>query len=120
MHAKLHLEELSAAEEAGIDALAAIYHADHRELCAHERDWPFAIVNILEVIGASMGLSRDDHFKRLKLKQDAEVILADCAEIIDRHGFDREAARPVIEKALLGEQPLPLRGNAADDATGGL
>jgi heterodisulfide reductase subunit D len=120
MHAKLHLEELSAAEEAGIDALAAIYHADHRELCAHERDWPFAIVNILEVIGASMGLSRDDHFKRLKLKQDAEVILADCAEIIDRHGFDREVARPVIEKALLGEQPLPLRGNATDDAAGGL
>ena len=24
------------------DALVAVYHSDHRELCAHERDWPFA------------------------------------------------------------------------------
>ena len=116
MHAKLHLGELSAAEDAGVDALVAIYHADHRELCAHERDWPFAIVNILDVIGASMGISRDDHFKRLKMKQDADAVLDDCGDMLDRHGLDREAARPVIEKALLGEQPLPLRGTTGKDA----
>lgn len=110
LHSELHFQELTAAEDAGIDALAAIYHADHRDLCAHERDWPFAIVNILDVVGASMGISRSDHFKRLKIKQDADLILDDCKEILDRHGFEREAARPLIEKALLGEQPLPLRG----------
>jgi hypothetical protein len=113
MHAQLHLDELTAAERAGIDALAAIYHADHRDLCAHERDWPFAIVNILDVVGASMGLERNDHFKRLKMKQDADLILDDCTEMLTRYDFDREAARSVIEKALLGDQPLPLRGDGA-------
>lgn len=112
LHAQLHLDELTAAERAGIDALAAIYHADHRDLCAHERDWPFAIVNILDVVGASMGLERSDHFKRLKMKQDADLVLDDCEEMLARYGVDREAARPVIEKALLGEQPLRLRGNS--------
>jgi Fe-S oxidoreductase len=111
LHAQLHLDELAAAERADIDALAAIYHADHRDLCAHERDWPFAIVNILDVVGASMGLSRSDHFKRLKMKQDADLILDDCNEMLARHNLDRDAARTVIEKALLGEQPLPLRGS---------
>ena len=51
----LHLAELEAAEAAGVDALVAIYHPDHRDLCAHERDWPFKIINILDVVGESMG-----------------------------------------------------------------
>src|ERR1051326_557400 len=38
--------ELAAAAAAGIDALVAVYHSDHRALCAHERDWPFRILNI--------------------------------------------------------------------------
>ena len=55
---ELQLAELEAARDAGVDALVAVYHSDHRELCAHERDWPFRIVNVLEVVGASMGLAR--------------------------------------------------------------
>ena len=52
---ELQLKELQAAADAGVDALVAVYHSDHRELCAHERDWPFRIINILEIIGESMG-----------------------------------------------------------------
>jgi hypothetical protein len=62
----LQKNELDAAERAGVDALVAVYHADHRELCAHERDYLFPIMNCTEIVGASMGLHRDDHFKRLK------------------------------------------------------
>ena len=42
---ELQLNELQAASDAGVDALVAVYHSDHRDLCAHERDWPFRIVN---------------------------------------------------------------------------
>jgi hypothetical protein len=35
---KLQLDELEAARAAQVDALVAVYHPDHRELCAHERD----------------------------------------------------------------------------------
>jgi len=52
---ELQLNELQAASDAGIDALVAVYHSDHCELCAHERDWPFRIINVLEVVGESMG-----------------------------------------------------------------
>ena len=109
----LQLAELEAAEAAGIDALVAIYHVDHRELCAHERDWPFRIVNILDIVGASMGLHHDDHFKRLKIMQDADAIVADCKDMMAAHGLDPAMAREVVVKAMLAEQPLPLVRPAA-------
>ena len=109
---ELHLNELEAARNARVDALVAVYHADHRKLCAHERDWPFQIINALEIVGASMGLHHEDHYKRLKLKQDIDTILADCADLIAHHGLKMEAARAAVEE-MLDEQPLPLAGRTA-------
>src|SRR5262249_30134032 len=77
---ELHLKELEAARDAGVDALVTVYHADYRELCAHERDWPFEVINMLEIVGASMGLRHEDHYKRLKLTQDVDAILAAWAD----------------------------------------
>ncbi len=110
----LHLAELQAAEAAGVDALVAIYHPDHRDLCAHERDWPFKIVNILDIVGAGIGLSHEDHFKRLKIMQDADAIVADCKDMIAAHGIDPAQAREVVVHAMLAEQPLSLAGRKVD------
>jgi Fe-S oxidoreductase len=107
---ELQRRELQAARDAGVDALVAVYHSDHRELCAHERDWPLRIVNVLEIVGASMGLHREDDYKRLKLMQDADAIVADCHDLIERHGLDPAEARRIVAATLLGDQPLPLCG----------
>ncbi len=109
---ELQQRELDAAQAAGIDALVTVYHSDHRELCAHERDWPFHILNILEIVGASMGLHEDDTYKRLKLMQDADAIVADCSDLIAQHKLNLEEARSVVAKGMLADQPLPLRGPA--------
>ncbi len=106
---ELQRNELQAASDAGIDALVAVYHFDHRELCAHERDWSFRILNNLEVVGESMGLHRDDRYKELKLMQDADQIVAECHDLMIRHSLDAAAARNVIANGLLGDQPLPLK-----------
>jgi hypothetical protein len=108
--AELQLRELEAARAAGVDALVAVYHSDHRELCAHERDWPFRILNVLEIVGESMGLRQDDHYKNLKIKQDVDAIIADASDLMKRHGVDLDTARKVIVKGMLGDQPLPLQG----------
>ena len=104
----VHAEQLAAAASAGVDALAGIYHACHRELCTHERDWPFEVVNFMELVGESMGLARPDLFKRLKIMQDADTILADSADMIAEYGLDAGRVREVVVSAMLGEQPLPL------------
>jgi heterodisulfide reductase subunit D len=106
---KLQLQELEAARDAGIDALVAVYHVDHRELCAHERDWPFQVLNILEVLGSSMGIAHQDHYKRLKLLQDADLIMAECRDRLVARGIGEQAARASIQ-AMLDDQPLPLQG----------
>ena len=110
---EVQLKELEAARAAGVDALAAVYHSDHRELCAHERDWPFRIVNVLEIIGESMGVHEPDRYKRLKMMQDADAIIADCRDLIAQHGLDAEVARNVVIKGMLADQPLPLAGAKA-------
>jgi heterodisulfide reductase subunit D len=109
---ELQQNELDAAEAAGVDALVAVYHADHRELCAHERDYPFRIMNMLEIVGASMGLRHEDAFKRLKMLQDIDAIADECRDLVAQHGLDPAGTRAAIQ-AMLDEQPLPLRGAAS-------
>jgi hypothetical protein len=115
---ELQRNELDAAERAGVDALVAVYHADHRELCAHERDYPLRIINVLEIVGESMGLHHDDDFKRLKLMQDVDAIAADCQDLIAQHGLDMTATRAAIQ-AMLDEQPLPLRSRVGSTSSSG-
>jgi len=107
---ELQLRELEAAKAAGVDALVAVYHSDHRELCAHERDWPFKILNTLEIVGESMGFHQEDHYKNLKIKQDVDSIIADSADLMKQHGLNLDTARKVIVSGMLGDQPLPLQG----------
>ncbi|MDR3533336.1 MAG: (Fe-S)-binding protein [Rhodopila sp.] len=107
----LHRNQLQAAADAGVTTLAGIYHACHRELCSHERDWPFEVVNFLELVGESMGLQRPDLFKRLKIMQDVDAILQDAAPMIATNHLDLDEARDVILRDMLGEQPLPLFGS---------
>jgi hypothetical protein len=107
---ELTLNEFQAARDAGVDALVTVYHSEHRELCAHERDWPFRIVNLLELVGESMGLKQHDRYKELKLMQDADQIVADCADLVARHALNTAKAREVVIKGMLADQPLPLQG----------
>jgi hypothetical protein len=104
----LHTRLLEAAAAANVDALAGIYHACHRDLCAHEAEWPFDVVNFLELVGESMGIRHEDHFKRLKKLQDADAVLADVMDLVQAHGLDVDEVRKVIASEMLAEQTLPL------------
>jgi hypothetical protein len=104
----LHAQELAAASAAGVDCLVGIYHACHRELCAHETTYPFKIVNFLELVGEAMNIHRDDLFKQWKMMQDVDRVLAEVAGLATMAGFDLESAREVLVAHMLGEQPLPV------------
>jgi heterodisulfide reductase subunit D len=109
---ELQLNELEAARDAGVDALVTVYHSEHRELCAHERDWPYQIVNVLEIVGESMGLQRQDRYKQLKIMQDADQIVAECSDLLATHALDAGQARNVVVNVMLGDQPLALKRGA--------
>ena len=104
---ELHARELRAAAAARVDCLVGIYHACHRELCAHEATSPFAIVNFLELVGEAMGVERQDLFKQWKKMQDVDRVLAEVAPEAARAGLDLATVREVMVASILGEQPLP-------------
>ena len=110
---ELHARELSAAAAAGVDCLVGIYHACHRELCAHEAASPFKIVNFLELVGEAMGVERHDLFKQWKMMQDVDRVLAEIAQQAITLGLDLESVREVLVAHMLGEQPLPVGHGAA-------
>ena len=105
---ELHARELDAAVAAGVDCLVGIYHACHRELCAHEATSPFKIVNFLELVGEAMGIQRNDLFKQWKMMQDVDRVLAEVAAQAVTAGLDIESVREVLVAHMLGEQPLPV------------
>jgi Fe-S oxidoreductase len=106
---ELHARELEAAEAAGVDYLVGIYHACHRELCAHETTSPFKVVNFLELVGEAMGIKKADLFKQWKMMQDVDRVLAEVAKHATEAGLDLESVREVLVAHILGEQPLPVR-----------
>jgi len=67
------------------------------------------VVNFLELVGESMGLTRPDLFKRLALMQDVDAVLAAAAPMLGTNQVDLDEARAVVLSDLLGEQGLPLR-----------
>ncbi len=104
----LHARELAAAAAAGVDCLVGIYHACHRELCAHESTYPFKILNFLELVGEAMGIEREDLFKQWKMMQDVDKVVAEVAKQTAAAGLDLESVREVLVAHMLGEQPLPI------------
>jgi len=107
------------AREARIDTLAGIFHADHRELVAHEPEWPFEIVNYMELVGESLGITRPDTFKRLKLMRDVDRVVAEAHALIEDHALDLEEVRDVVLQDMLGEQYLPVDPREHEATTGG-
>ena len=103
---ELHARELAAATAAGVDSLVGVYHACHRELCAHETTLPFRIVNFLELVGEAMGVERPDLFKQWKMMQDVDRVLADLGERPETRG-----SRP-RDRARSDGRPHPRRATA--------
>jgi heterodisulfide reductase subunit D len=102
---ELREREFRAAADAGVTTLATVFHACHRELCHFERDVTFEIVNVMELIGESMGIKADDIYKRLKMMTEVEAMMDDCSDLIRRHGLDPDEARDVLLADQLAARP---------------
>ena len=104
--AKLREREFEAAEAAGVDTLATIFHACHRELCHYESGRSFEILNFMELVGESLGLRHEDVYKRLKLMRDVDAIVRDAGDLIERHDLNLDQVRDVIYRDMLSGQSV--------------
>lgn len=103
---KLLREEFDACVDAGVDTLATIFHPCHRETCHLGEGKPFEIVNLMELVGESMGIEVEDLFKKLKIMGDIDAIMADCADMIAEHSLNEEALRAHLEAEIIHANPF--------------
>lgn len=99
--------ELAAVADAGVDTLATIYHACHREICDAGAGRSFEVVNFMELLGEGLGLDSEDRFKQLKLINDIDAVIADTAPLIAAHGLDLDTVRDALIFEF-GAKPPPV------------
>ena len=99
-------EEFDACISAGVDTLATIFHPCHRETCHLGEDKPFEIVNLMELVGESLGIHVPDLFKKLKIMGDVDRVIAECADMIAEHSMDVAALRGHLEAEIIHANPF--------------
>ena len=104
-------EEIHRAWAVGADTLATIYHGCQRYLCVFEPERPIAIEHYLSVFGRGLGIEFEDKFKKYRLWQDPDRVLAETTPCQRANNVDAAHARAVVMEAF---GPLPsARGTAS-------
>ncbi|HYM71492.1 MAG TPA: (Fe-S)-binding protein [Stellaceae bacterium] len=93
---KLVQRELQAVADAGVDTLATIYHACHRDICDAGDGRSFEVVNFMELFGEGMGLDSADLYKRLKQIRDIDEIIVETAPMIEANRLDLDTVRDAL------------------------
>lgn len=88
--------EFQAAADAGVDTLATIYHACHREVCDAGNGRSFEVLNFMELLGEGLGIDSQDGFKRMKMIRDVDEIIAETAPLIAANGLDLDTVRDAL------------------------
>jgi len=97
---------LSGAEAAGVDVLATVYHACHRELCAYDGGRPFEILNVMSLVAESLGNQREDRYKILKALGSVDAVIDAVAPDAEARGLDIGAIRSALAADMFAAVPL--------------
>jgi Fe-S oxidoreductase len=94
--------ELQAVADAGVDTLATVYHACHREICDAGDGRSFEVVNFMELLGEGLGLEAEDLYKRLKQIHDIDEIIVEAAPLIEANKLDLDTVRDALASEFGG------------------
>jgi heterodisulfide reductase subunit D len=93
---RLVQQELRAVVDAGVDTIATVYHACHRELCDAGEGRSYEVVNFMELLGDGLGIRSADLFKKFKIIRDVDDIITETAPMIAAHGLDLDTVRDAL------------------------
>ena len=90
-------DEIERARAAGADTLAGIYHGCQRMICGFEAEGRLTIEHYLTVFARSLGIEFEDTFKKYRLWNDPDRVLADMTPCQEANGVDAARARQLVE-----------------------
>jgi Fe-S oxidoreductase len=97
-------DQIDRASAAGAGTLATIYHGCQRLLCGFESEGRIAIEHYLSVFARALGIEFEDKYKRYRLWQDPERVLADTTPCQRANTVDPARARELVEDTF-GRRP---------------
>ncbi len=89
-------EEIARAKANGASTLATIYHSCQREICGFE-DESITVEHYLTVFARALGIEFEDKFKKYRLWQDPQRILADTSPCQIANGVDPKKAEALVK-----------------------
>ena len=96
----VHSRVLEEAVAAGVELLITPDHGCQVSLCGAEGEYPFAVQNFVAVVGAAMGIERDDLYKRYMLCGDGEKIVAAAEGFVQDNQLDAANVRETVWETL--------------------
>jgi heterodisulfide reductase subunit D len=110
------MRQLEAAKRARVDAVVNVYHSCQREVCGHEANFPFVIVNYLTLLGEAMGIEHADLYKAWKLKADPDSIFEDVRPYVEANHLDPARVRRVLSETFApAREAVPVSFRAAGE-----
>ncbi len=97
---------LDEASALGVDVLATVYHACHRELCRYDDGRPFEILNVMSLLAEALGKPREDRYKALKALGSVDAVIDAVAPDAARRGLDLEQLRSALSADMFAAVPL--------------
>ena len=96
-------QRLQEAAETKADALIDICQTCHNIFAKEEPNYPYEITNYISLIAESLGIAREDKFKKYKQWGDAGKILADADEFVGQSSYSRDKIIEVLKKSIAPE-----------------
>lgn len=105
-------DELDRAIRGGAEVLATVYHGCQRLICGFEAERALGIEHYLSVFGRGLGIAFEDRYKKYRLWQDPERVLAATTPCQQANGVDPARARELVERTFGPLTPPPDAGNS--------
>jgi hypothetical protein len=105
-------DEIGRARAGGAEILATVYHGCQRLICGFESEGAITIEHYLSVFARALGIEFEDRYKKFRLWQDPERVLAESTPCQTVNHVDPERARELVEKTF-GRIPVAPGGGAA-------
>ena len=93
-------DRLAEASQTGADMLVDVCHHCHNVFCDHESEYGFEVKNYASLVAESLGIEREDKFKKYKRWKDLAMILADAKDNLKTSPFSREKIIKVLKETL--------------------
>ena len=106
-------DEIGRARAGGAEILTTVYHGCQRLVCGFEAEGAITVEHYLSVFARALGIEFEDRFKKFRLWQDPERVLAEATPCQTANHVDPVRARELVEKAFGRIVAAPGAGNAA-------